>query len=112
MTDPGAIEQHQSEAEAFLEKIVKRVERIDPTEAVDARTQLNKFLDDWFDHHGLQDYWSDSGDALLTSAEAAAVRGNRARFEKQKPTPNSLRSVEASTSYVLLAGGQERGPRQ
>jgi hypothetical protein len=112
MADPGAIEQHQREAEALLDKVVERVERRDPTEAVDARKQLNKFLDDWFDHHGLKDYWSDFGDALLTSAEAAAERGNKARFEKQKPTPNSLRSVEASTSYVLLEGGQERGPRQ
>jgi hypothetical protein len=112
MADPGAIEQHQREAEALLNKVIERVERIDPAEAVDARKQLNKFLDDWFDHHGLKDYWSDYGDALLTSAEAAAVRGNKARFEKQKPTPNSLRSVEASTSYVLLEGGQERGPRQ
>lgn len=112
MADPGVIEQHQREAEALLDKVIKRVERIDPAEAVDARKQLNKFLDDWFDHHGLKDYWSDYGDALLTSAEAAAVRGNKARFEKQKPTPNSLRSVEASTSYVLLEGGQERGPRQ
>lgn len=112
MTDPGAIAQHQREAEALLDKVVERVERIDPTEADDARKQLNKFLDDWFDHQGLKEYWSDFGDALLTSAEAAAVRGNKARFEKQKPTPNSLRSVEASTSFVLLDGGQEREAKQ
>ena len=108
MTDPGAIDQHQTEAEALLEKVVERVERIDPTEADAARRQLNKFLDDWFDHQGLKEYWSDYGDALLTSAEAAAERGNRARFSKQKPTPNSLRSVEASTSFVLLEGAQDR----
>ena len=112
MTDPAAIEQYQQEAEAMLEKVIERIERIDPVEAGAARMQLNTFLDDWFDHKGLKEYWSDYGDALLTSAEAAAMRGNKARYDKQKPTPNSLRSVEASTSYVLLDGGQEREARQ
>ena len=112
MIDPGAIEQHQAEAEAIIETVVGRVERIDPTEADAARKQLNKFLDDWFDHQGLTEYWSDFGDALLTSAEAAAERGNKARFGKQKPTPNSLRSVEATTQFVLLEGTQEREARQ
>ena len=112
MTDPGAIERHQVEVEALLEKIVARVERIDPTEADAARAQLNEFLDDWFDHHDLKEYWSDFDDALLTSAEAAAERGNKARFSNQRPTPNSLRSVEASTPYVLLNGTQDRGGRE
>lgn len=112
MSNPGAIEQHRGEAKVLLEKIVGRVGRVDPTEAEAARGQLNEFLYDWFDHQGLQEYWSDFGDALLTSAEAAAERGNRARFSKQRPTPNSLRSVEASTQYVLLEGAQDREARQ
>ncbi|MCE8511899.1 DNA helicase [Ruegeria pomeroyi] len=108
MTDPGAIEQHQKDAEDLLDKIIDRIDRIDPAEAEAARRQLDKFLDDWFDHQGLSEYWSDYNDALLTSAEAAAERGNRARFSKQKPTPNSLRTVEASTPFVLLGGSQDR----
>jgi len=112
MIDPGAIEQHQAEAEAIIEMVVGRVDRIDPTETDAARRQLNRFLDDWFDHQGLKEYWSDFGDALLTSAEAAAERGNKARFGKQKPTPNSLRSVEASTQFVLLEGTHDREARK
>lgn len=108
MTDPGAIEQHQKVAEELLDKIIDRIDRIDPAEAEAARRQLDRFLDDWFDHQSLSEYWSDYNDALLTSAEAAAERGNRARFSKQKPTPNSLRTVEASTPFVLLGGSQDR----
>jgi hypothetical protein len=112
MENPGAIEQHQEEAEALLAKVIARIERIDPIEAEAARAQLNSFLDGWFDRQGLNDYWQDYGEALLTSAEAAAERGNKARFAGQKPTPNSLRSVEASASYVLLEGGSDRGTAQ
>ncbi|HTM81945.1 hypothetical protein [Asticcacaulis sp.] len=109
MANPGAIEDHQAEAEAILETLVERIERIDPSETESARSQLNRFLDDWFDHQGLEKYWDDYGDALLTSAEAAAERGNRARFSKQRPTPNSMRSVEASTPFVLLGGNAGMG---
>lgn len=112
MENPGAIEQHQVEAEALLGKVVARIERIDPVEADAARAQLNSFLDDWFDRQGLTDYWDDRTEALLTSAETAAERGNKARFAGQTPTPNSLRSVEASASYVLLEGGPDRGAAQ
>lgn len=112
MSDPGAINQHQVEVEALLEGMIERINRIDPAEAENARHQLSKFLDDWFDFQGLNDYWSDYSEALLTSAEAAAERGNKARFGKQKPTPNSLRSVEASSSFVLLEDVRDREARQ
>lgn len=112
MENPGAIEQHQREAEAILTSVIARIERIDPAETDAARAQLNLFLDNWFDRQGLTDYWQDYGEALLTSAEAAAERGNKTRFAGQKPTPNSMRSVEASASYVLLEGGSERGAIQ
>lgn len=112
MEDPSRIEEHQTEVEALLERIVDRIRRIDEPEAGPAGKQLNEFLNAWFDRDGLTDYWQDYSDALLTSAEAAAERGNRARFTNQRPTPNSLRSVEASTTFVLLenvrAEGNER----
>lgn len=111
MADPGAIEHHQQEVEALLATVIARIDRVDPVEAEPAREQLNSFLDKWFDRQGLKDYWQDYGEALLTSAEAAAERGNKVRFAGQTPTPNSLRSVEASAAYVLLAGGSARGKR-
>lgn len=112
MEDPSKIVDHQQEAEALLERIVERIQGIDEPEAAAAREQLNSFLDDWFDRDGLNDYWLDHGDALLTSAEAAAERGNRARFAGQRPTPNSMRSVEASTAFVLLEGVRQEGNRR
>lgn len=112
MEDPSKIVDHQHGAEALLERIVERIQRIDAPEAAAAREQLNSLLDDWFDRDGLKDYWLDHGDALLTSAEAAAERGNRVRFAGQRPTPNSMRSVEASTAFVLLEGVRQEGNRQ
>ncbi len=109
MENPSQIDHHQAEAEALLERIVDRIQRIDEPEAVPAREQLDKFLNEWFDRDNLKDYWQDYGDALLTSAEAAAERGNRARFANQRPTPNSLRSVEASTMFVLLESARPEG---
>ena len=109
MEDPGRIEEHQAEAEALLDRIVDRIRRIDAPEAGPASEQLNEFLTAWFDRDGLKDYWQDYDDALLTSAEAAAERGNRARFTNQQPTPNSLRSVEASTTFVLLENIRPEG---
>ncbi|MCO4054945.1 MAG: DNA helicase [Bosea sp.] len=108
MEKPGAIEHHQQEVEALLRTVIARIERVDPVEAEASRAQLNAFLDNWFNRQGLTEYWDESSDALLTSAEVAAERGNKARFAGQKPTPNSLRSVEASTSYVLLEGRSDR----
>ncbi len=109
MENPSQIEYHQADAEALLDRIVDRIKRIDEPEAGAAREQLDKFLNEWFDRDNLKDYWQDYGDALLTSAEAAAERGNRARFANQRPTPNSLRSVEASTMFVLLENARPEG---
>lgn len=109
MANPGAIEDHQAEAETILETLVDRIRRIDPSEAEAASNLLDEFLTQWFDHQGLQKYWDDHGDALLTSAETAAERGNRARYANQRPTPNSMRSVEASTPFVLLGGHGSTG---
>lgn len=109
MDKPGVIEDHRDEADKLMAKIIDRIQRIDPAEAESARRQLNRFLDYyWIDHQGLERYWNDFEDALLISVEAAAERGNRARSDRQRPTPNSLRSVEASTSYVLLNGNNGR----
>lgn len=112
MESPGGVEDHQQEIEALLATVIARIERIDQQEAHAARAQLNAFLNAWFDRKDLKSYWDDRTEALLTSAEAAAERGNRARFAGQTPTPNSLRSVEASVSYVLLGGGSDRGTGQ
>lgn len=101
-TAPGALEDHLDDARLLLDRLVERIERRDPAEAQAARIQLEDFLEDWLDYDGLSQYWLDYADALLMSAEAAAERGRRFRNSRQKPTPNSLRSVEASSSFVLL----------
>lgn len=103
MSDPAQIINHEEDAEALLERIVDRVRRIDPAEADAARNKLDSFLKSWLLRVDLTSYWNDYDEALLISAEAAAERGRRGDTDKPPyPTPNSLRSVEASTSFVLL----------
>ena len=109
---PGALEDHEDEARLLLGRLVERIERLDYDEAQDAREQLEDFFDGWLDNTGLSHYWHDYDDALLMSAEAAAERGRRFRNSRKKPTPNSLRSVEASSSFVLLNYSKPRETSQ
>lgn len=98
--DPSQAEHHEDEIRDLLDLIVERVDNTDPGEARRARNMLEKFLTNWLNHTGLERYWHDHLDALLSSAEAEAKRSRRS--VNQRPTPNSLRSVEASSKFVLI----------
>lgn len=100
MDDPSQAERHEEEIAGLIEQIVARVERTDKGSANRAEKMLDEFLQTWIDHQGLEDYWNDHHDALLISAEADAERGRRTAT--QKPTPNSMRSVEAASKFVLI----------
>lgn len=100
--NPEDLEKHENDARRLLDCLIERIERRDPPEANAARAQLEEFLENWLDYAGLTQYWLDYDDALMMSAEAAAERGRRIKDKRQKPTPNSLRSVEPSTPFVLL----------
>lgn len=83
--------------------IAKRADRIDPDEAQGVRTYLERRVREWISRGKLPRYWSDWKDeALLTSAETAAERAAAGRKQTRAwPTPNSLRSVEASVDFIL-----------
>lgn len=100
MSDPSQAERYEEEICALVRDIVARVERTDAGEARRAEAMLEKFLESWITQSDLKHYWQDYSDALLISAEADADRGRRSA--RQKPTPNSLRSVEASSKFVLI----------
>lgn len=97
---PSQVERHEDEIRDLLDLIVERVGNTDHGEARRARSMLEKFLTNWLNHTGLEHYWHDRFDALLCSAEAEAQRTRRSA--NQRPTPNSLRSVEASSKFVLI----------
>lgn len=107
MSTPANVEDHEKEILHLLDRIVERIKKVDEGEAENARKELEKFLDDWIDGPPREKYWEDHMDALLMSAEHAAETGQRGRDKRQKPTPNSLRNVEASTKFMLLGNAAE-----
>lgn len=108
MASPEGIADYEEQVEDLLEKLLARIARLDPSEEAPARRALGRFLDDWFDQPP-QSYWSDYEPALLISAEKAAERGGQGYAATQRPTPNSLRTVEASSLFVLLEREREAG---
>lgn len=101
--NPKSIKEHEAEVQDLVDLMVERIEEIEqdhPDEAVGARKELESFVDNWI-RNAPETYWNDYGEALLISAETYTERGGRVFMAGQRSTPNSLRSVEASTSYLL-----------
>lgn len=92
-----------ADVERYVDLIVERAERIDPAEAAHVRKELEWFIDNWR-RPGIREYWNDEKrqSSLLISAEKAAVLGAMQRpIGDARPTPNSMRNVEASVGYRL-----------
>lgn len=107
---PGDPDRHMEELEALVADIVARAERIDPDEADAVRVELLNKIADWARRSPLQQYWSDAKveQSLLMSAEAAAEKAaSSGKRAPAWPTPNSLRSVEASVEFALTDGFQD-----
>lgn len=107
---PGDPEDCREELEKLVGDIVARAERIDPDEAAAARAELEKMLDDWARRVPLARYWDDNrlDESLLMSAEKAAEIAAASGWKTPSwPTPNSLRSVEASVEFGLSHGLQD-----
>ena len=100
-SDPGSF---RKELEELVEDIVARALRIDPEEANAVRLELDAMLEDWTRRSPLASYWDDNrlDESLLMSAEKAAeIAAVSGRRVAAWPTPNSLRSVEASVEFGL-----------
>ena len=103
---PGRAGDFRQELEHIIDEIVSRVDSLGEQEACEAaatRAELIKFLDDWCSRDGLSTWWSDKGDAaLLMSMEQAVQRRAAGRAARRpKPTPNTLRGVEATVRIDL-----------
>ncbi|WP_198135665.1 helicase-related protein [Sagittula stellata] len=103
---PGRAEGFRLELESIIDEIVLRLGNLgeqEACEAADTREELMKFLDSWCRRDGLSTWWSDKGDAsLLMSMEQAVQRRAAGRASRQpKPTPNTLRGVEATVRIDL-----------
>lgn len=103
-SDPGSF---RKELKELVEDIVARALRIDPEEANAVRLELDAMLEDWTRRSPLASYWDDNRleESLLMSAEKAAeIAAVSGRRVAAWPTPNSLRSVEASVEFGLSDG--------
>lgn len=102
---PAGAEKVRADLEAIIGRIVTRAKETEQsaaeTEAVEE--DLRSFLQGWIDNPKITEYWNDykKKNTLLISAEEAAKSGSRGRNTWPRPTPNSLRSVEASTAFSL-----------
>jgi hypothetical protein len=100
-----------SDISAVIDKIVARARLIDSDEAKAVGDTLHNFLNRWIARGRIRKYWDDWGDnGLLMSAEKAAERAiGRRNARWAKATPNSLRSVEPSSAFLLRP---DRAPRE
>ena len=100
---PNDANKYRAQLEDMIDRICARVTTIDEPEAEATRRELMEFLENWIRRGTLKGYWDDWSDAaLLISAEKAA-ESQASNFSKglAKATPNTLRSVEASTKFVI-----------
>lgn len=103
-----------NEISAIIEKIVERARLIDRDEAKAVGDALHDFLNRWIARGRIRKYWDDWGDeGLLMSAEKAAERASGRRNARwAKATPNSLRSVEPSSAFLLRPDRTSREEQQ
>jgi hypothetical protein len=94
----------ETECVKFTKVILDRVSRVDPDELAGTRRQLTSIVDEWKHRNNLTAYWNDRAykTSLLVGAERAAALMATGRLPGAAwPTPNSMRSVEPGTPFVL-----------
>jgi hypothetical protein len=101
-TSPSGAAAVRPDLQAILDRILARARSVEqsPAETAGAEGELRTFLDLWVNRPDLTEYWDKWKNSLLTSAEEAQQHG-RVTGLLPRPTPNSLRSVEASTAFAL-----------
>ena len=114
MIDDTTITPARREAlEALVDEVVARAASVDPTERDAVGAELRAYLDNWEGRGSIGSYWDDfhPNDSLLVSAEvvaeAQAVEGGR-WARPAKPTPNSMRDVEAQVQFRLAPSLTDR----
>lgn len=106
-TSPRLDDAKEADIRSLFRVITDRATHIDPDELAGVRIFLDDLLARWRARDDLRQYWNDrfSGQSLLISAEEAAARRAAGRAESGAlPTPNSLRTVEPGTAFVLVEG--------
>jgi hypothetical protein len=100
-------------AEALIDKIAARANRVDPLE-MDVKGELTEKLKRWI-RRAPQEYWNHhrASTSLLQAAEQAAALRAAGRSPGQAwPTLNTMRGVEPSTNYRLVEGLRKNNGQQ
>ncbi|MEH6800036.1 MAG: helicase-related protein [Halopseudomonas sabulinigri] len=104
LDSPQMGDDEEDKAMLLIDLIVERAKRIDPEETA-VQKELERYLDKWR-ARSPKVYWSDykGGASLLQSAERAAARRTAGRETGAAwPTLNSMRTVEAGTSFRMAS---------
>jgi hypothetical protein len=102
---PRLRSKNRREVETLVDAVVARSERIDPEEASDVRQRLLALVDEWEARSNVTQYWDDRAfhSSLLISAEQYAAFDETTPISSRAwPTPNSMRTVEPGTPFVLV----------
>jgi hypothetical protein len=94
----------EHEIRNIAEKIARRASRVDGDEEKSVRRQLDRLIEHWLDRGPLPRWWDDyreNGGLMISAEKAAELQARRIGKGLAWPTPNSLRSVEASVEFVL-----------
>jgi hypothetical protein len=97
----------EAEIGEIVERIVKRARNVDPDEEKGVRRHLDKRVEAWLDRGSVPRWWDDyreNGGLMVSAEKAAELQARRLGRGLAWPTPNSLRSVEASVEFVLRTG--------
>ncbi len=101
---PQDVGKHKVELEEIILRIVERARDTEQSshETAEVEVELREFLDAWIERPDIEKYWDGFKSTLLVSAEDNEANGHATiRQTLPRPTPNSLRSVEASTAFSL-----------
>lgn len=94
----------ESEIRDIAEGIARRAARVDREEEKGTRRQLDRRIEEWLDRGPVPRWWDDhreNGGLMVSAEKAAELQARRIGKGRAWPTPNSLRSVEASVEFVL-----------
>lgn len=110
---PSVVGHFESQLDEFIEYIHERADGIDKEEAGNVEDALQEFEERWiYSASDFEFYWNEwrRKKSLMISAEKAAeLQAKYGGYNGQaKPTPNSMRNVEAATLYKLQEKLRER----
>ena len=88
--------------------MLERISKIDSREKADAEEKIEEILSYWEHRGDIENYWKGRKNTLLVSAEDEAQLYAVTNYKTDAlATPNSMRNVEAQSTFFLREGAKE-----